>query len=67
MQADALALVKVARASGVATTAPSNASPANDLINIEISLVSKKVKIQTTRRFSVNGSRHREAIGVYYD
>ena len=41
MQADALALVKVARASGVATTAPMSASPANDLINIEISLVSK--------------------------
>ena len=67
MHAVALALVKVARASGVATTAPSNASPANDLINIEISLVSKKVKIQTARRFFVTESRHREGLGVCYD
>ncbi len=67
MQAVALALVKVATASGVATTAPSNASPANDLINIKISLVSKKVKIQTTRRFFVTESRHREGLGVCYD
>ena len=39
MQAVALALLKVARANGVATTAPNRANPANDLINIEISLV----------------------------
>ena len=67
MHAVALALLKVARASGVATTAPMSANPANDLINIEISLVSKKVKIQTTRRFSVNESRHRAGLGACYD
>ena len=37
----AFALLKVARANGIATTALSSASPANDLINIAISLVKK--------------------------
>ncbi|MDO7689420.1 MAG: hypothetical protein MUQ67_08695 [Pirellulales bacterium] len=43
MQAVALALLKVARANGVATTAPNRANPANDLINIEISLVKNEM------------------------
>jgi hypothetical protein len=41
IHAVALALLNVARANGMVATALSTASPTNDLMNIEISLVSK--------------------------
>ena len=74
--AAAPALLKVARANSVATTAPSSASPANDLINIEISFVNIKNRNKTTRRYSINESKHkcltfiityrRETVSTYF-
>lgn len=64
IHAAALEPLKVARANGVATTAPSSASPANDLINIEISFVNNKNRNKTTRRYSINEARHKESLGV---
>jgi hypothetical protein len=60
------ALLKVARANGVATTALNRAKPANDLINIEISFVKNQNRNKTTRRYSVNESRHKEVLDAYY-
>lgn len=66
MHAVALEPLNVARANGVATTALSSANPANDLINIEFSLVNKWNSKCKNRWIPVNESKHRESLVVYY-